>query len=277
MDIDIEKIAGENSKSNFFYSFAFLSANKRYAINKIYAYCQISDEIADSDSPIETKLSNLREWKEELTLGFKNKSHIHLLNETAEVASEFAIPETLLFELLEGMEMDLNNKRYETFADLELYCYKVASVVGLMSAKIFGYSHPETEQYAITLGKALQLTNIIRDVKSDFQMGRIYFPKEDLIKYSLSEENIGTGNMSGNMRDLITEYYDKAISYYNKAETLIHHEDRPNFRVARIMKNIYFCILQEIKKQNFDVFNGNFKLSKFQKIIIALRTIIFDK
>ena len=277
MDIDVNKIAQENSKSNFFYSFAFLPKRKRRAINVIYSFCQVSDEIADTDLPQDVKMRNLVEWRNELSLGFENKSNIPLLNETAQIASEFAIPSSLFFELLEGMEMDLTNKRYKTYTELETYCYKVASVVGLMSSKIFGYKHPETEQYAITLGKALQLTNIIRDIKNDCLMGRIYLPDEDMNKFSVPNEDIKTNNLSSNLTNLIKEYYKKAIDYYSKAETLIHAEDKNNFRVARIMKNIYFAILKKIEKQDFDVFNGKFKLSKFEKIKIALGTFIFNK
>ena len=277
MDIDVNKIAQENSKSNFFYSFAFLPKKKRRAINVIYSFCQVSDEIADTDLPQDVKMRNLVEWRNELSLGFENKSNIPLLNETAQIASEFAIPSSLFFELLEGMEMDLTNKRYKTYTELETYCYKVASVVGLMSSKIFGYKHPETEQYAITLGKALQLTNIIRDIKNDCLMGRIYLPDEDMNKFSVPNEDIKTNNLSSNLTNLIKEYYKKAIDYYSKAETLIHAEDKNNFRVARIMKNIYFAILKKIEKQDFDVFNGKFKLSKFEKIKIALGTFIFNK
>ncbi len=277
MDIDLDKISKENSKSNFFYSFAFLPKRKQYAINTVYAYCQISDEIADTDLPIEVKKSNMDEWKRELSLSFETKSNFKLLNETASVAAEFSIPRSLFFELLEGMDMDLNNRRYDTFADLEKYCYKVASVVGLMTSKIFGYKHHETEQYAITLGKALQLTNILRDVKNDSIMGRIYLPKDDMERYSVTDSDIKDERLTDNLIQLLGHYYDKALNYYRTAEAIINPEDRRNFRVARIMKNIYFAILQKIEAQNFDVFKGNFKLSKFEKIKIALKTFIFDR
>jgi phytoene synthase len=153
----------------------------------------------------------------------------------------------------------------------------VASVVGLMSSKIFGYTHKETEQYAITLGKALQLTNILRDVKNDYQMGRIYIPQEDLDSYGVSIDDIKKEKLSQEFRYLLKHYYDKALNYYNCVEQLIAKEDRKNFYVARIMKNIYFAILKKIEKQNFDVFKGNFKLSKFQKLYIAVKTVFFDR
>ena len=277
MDIDIDKIANENSKSNFYYSFLFLPKRKREAINLLYSFCQVADTIADVSFPVEIKIKSMIEFKNELKLCFEGKSNITLLNKLAVMAKEFSINQSLLFELLEGMDMDLNNKKYKSFAELEIYCYKVASVVGLMSSKIFGYKHKETDQYAITLGKALQLTNILRDVKNDYQMGRIYIPQEDLDSYGISIDDIREENFSKELRSLLKHYYDKTLNYYNSVEQLINKEDSKNFYVARIMKNIYFNILKKIEKQNFDVFKGNFKLSKFQKLYIAFKTFLFDR
>jgi phytoene synthase len=277
MDLDIDKIANENSKSNFYYSFLFLPKRKREAINLLYSFCQVADTIADSNSPIEVKIKTMIEFKKELKLCFEGKSNITLLNKLAIVTKEFSINQSLLFELLEGMDMDLNNKEYKSFLELEIYCYKVASVVGLMSSKIFGYEHKETEQYAITLGKALQLTNILRDIKSDCQMGRIYIPQDDLDSYGISADDIKKEKFSNEFKSLLKHYYNMTLNYYNCVEQLINKEDRKNFYVARIMKNIYFAILRKIEKQNFDVFKGKFKLSKFQKLYIALKTVIFDK
>jgi len=277
MDIDIDKISNENSKSNFYYSFLFLPKRKREAINILYSFCQVSDSIADSSFPIEKKNQSMIEFKKELDLCFEGKSNIALLNKLAVMIKEFSIEPSLLFELLEGMSMDLNNKKYKLFSELETYCYKVASVVGLMSSKIFGYKHKETEEYAITLGKALQLTNILRDIKSDYEMGRVYLPQEDLDSYGVSVDDIKKEKLSNELRSLLKHYYDKALNYYNSVEQLINEEDRKNFYVARIMKNIYFAILQKIEKQDFDVFKGNFKLSKFQKLYIALKTTLLDR
>ena len=277
MDLDIDKIAEENSKSNFYYSFLFLPKRKREAINLLYSFCQVADTIADVSLPVEVKIKSMIEFKNELKLCFDGKSNIMLLNKLAVVIKEFSINQSLLFELLEGMDMDLNNKKYKSFSELEIYCYKVASVVGLMSSKIFGYKHKETEQYAITLGKALQLTNILRDVKNDYQMGRIYIPQEDLDSYGISIDDIKKEKFSDELRSLLKHYYDKALNYYNCVEQLINKEDRKNFYVARIMKNIYFAILKKIEKQNFDVFKGNFRLSKFQKLYIAFKTFLFDR
>ena len=277
MDLNIDKIANENSKSNFYYSFLFLLKPKREAINLLYSFCQVADTIADSPLPIEVKIKSMIEFKKELNLSFEGKSNITLLNKLAIMTKEFSINQSLLFELLEGMDMDLNNKTYKSFSELEIYCYKVASVVGLMSAKIFGYKHKETEEYAITLGKALQLTNILRDVKSDCQMGRIYIPQEDLDSYGISIDDIRTEKCSNELKSLLKCYYDKALNYYNCVEQLIHQEDRRNFYAARMMKNIYFAILKKIEKQDFDIFKGSFKLSKFQKLYITLKTIFFDR
>ena len=274
MDININKIYKENYKSNFYYSFAFLPKNKRTAINKFYSFCQISDEIADCDLEQDIKKKNLQEWKNELKLAFESKSNIFILNEIKDIAEQFSIPKSLFFELLEGMEMDLNNKIYNTFEDLERYCYKVASVVGLIIIKIVGYKNKTAEDYAINLGKALQLTNILRDVKNDYKMGRIYFPLDDLHSFNVKKEFFKDEILTKELFNLLQSYYYKAISYYNAADSLLDKEDKRRFLVPIIMRNIYYSILVKIKDNNFDVFNYNYKLSKFQKIYIILKTII---
>ncbi|HEY9187583.1 MAG TPA: squalene/phytoene synthase family protein [Ignavibacteria bacterium] len=274
MDININKIYKENYKSNFYYSFAFLPKNKRTAINKFYSFCQISDEIADCDLEQDIKKKNLQEWKNELKLAFESKSNIFILNEIKDIAEQFSIPKSLFFELLEGMEMDLNNKTYNTFKDLECYCYKVASVVGLIIIKIVGYKNKTAEDYAINLGKALQLTNILRDVKNDYKMGRIYFPLDDLHNFNVKKEFFKDEILTKELFNLFQSYYYKAISYYNAADSLLDKEDKRRFLVPTIMRNIYYSILVKIKDNNFDVFNYNYKLSKFQKIYIILKTII---
>jgi len=274
MDININKIYKENYKSNFYYSFAFLPKNKRTAINKFYSFCQISDEIADCDLEQDIKKKNLQEWKNELKLAFESKSNIFILNEIKDISEQFSIPKSLFFELLEGMEMDLNNKIYNTFEDLERYCYKVASVVGLIIIKIVGYKNKTAEDYAINLGKALQLTNILRDVKNDYKMGRIYFPLDDLHSFNVKKEFFKDEILTKELFNLLQSYYYKAISYYNAADSLLDKEDKRRFLVPTIMRNIYYSILVKIKDNNFDVFNYNYKLSKFQKIYIILKTII---
>ena len=274
MDININKIYKENYKSNFYYSFAFLPKNKRTAINKFYSFCQISDEIADCDLELDIKKKNLQEWKNELKLAFESKSNIFILNEIKDIAEQFSIPKSLFFELLEGMEMDLNNKTYNTYQDLECYCYKVASVVGLIIIKIVGYRNKKAEDYAINLGKALQLTNILRDVKNDYKMGRIYFPLDDLHSFNVKKEFFKDEILTKELFNLLQSYYYKAISYYNAADSLLDKEDKRRFLVPIIMRNIYYSILVKIKDNNFDVFNYNYKLSKFQKIYIILKTII---
>ena len=274
MDININKIYKENYKSNFYYSFAFLPKNKRTAINKFYSFCQISDEIADCDLEQDIKKKNLQEWKNELKLAFESKSNIFILNEIKDIAEQFSIPKSLFFELLEGMEMDLNNKTYNTYQDLECYCYKVASVVGLIIIKIVGYKNKTAEDYAINLGKALQLTNILRDVKNDYKMGRIYFPLDDLHSFNVKKEFFKDEILTKELFNLLQSYYYKAISYYNAADSLLDKEDKRRFLVPIIMRNIYYSILVKIKDNNFDVFNYNYKLSKFQKIYIILKTII---
>ena len=176
-------IITRNSKTNFYYSFSLLPKHQRSAINTVYAFCRCTDDIVDEGEDREAKSAMLKRWAHELELGLRNESRFPLLNQLNAIAQKFHIPVTHFFDLIDGMQMDLDKQRYETFDELFEYCYKVASTVGLMCSEIFGYKNERTKQYAINLGIALQLTNILRDVRHDAEKGRIYLPLEDLRRF----------------------------------------------------------------------------------------------
>ena len=173
-DIDSSKEITRKSKTNFLYSFSLLSKEKNDAIKTVYAFCRKTDDIVDDTvSGPEEKRANLEKWKSELEAALKGSSNVPLLDELHMVIKRFDIPHTPFFDLIRGMKMDLDKNRYETFDELYEYCYCAAGTVGLMCIEIFGYSNQKTKEFAVELGVALQLTNILRDVKKDSDSGRI--------------------------------------------------------------------------------------------------------
>lgn len=176
------KQIARDSKSSFYYAFSLLSPEKRDAMNTVYAFCRKTDDIVDEcGDPDDLKYEKLKRWRIEFEKAVYNKSDYALLNKLTNIIQQFNIPLEPFFELIIGMEMDLQKKRYLSFEDLKRYCYHVASTVGLMCIEIFGYKNKSTKDYAVNLGVAMQLTNILRDVGKDAENGRIYLPQNDLI------------------------------------------------------------------------------------------------
>jgi 15-cis-phytoene synthase len=272
MALSIENIEIRNSKSNFYYSFLFLPPEKREAINTVYSFCDISDNIVDSGDSYENRKNMLYEWRDELKKCRDGKSKFDIQNKTGNVIDKFSIPFEYFFYLLDGMEMDLNNTTYNTFDDLYKYCYNVASAVGLISGKIFGYQNKIMEEYAVDLGIALQLTNIIRDVKEDARMGRLYLPMDEMEKFNVNPDDIFSNKYSDELLNLLIFQYERAMHYYEESDRKLHPNDKNNFIAARIMRNIYFAVLKKIRRKGFKIFEGKTRINKMQKIMIALKT-----
>src|ERR1039458_579523 len=188
---DLSKEIAKKSKSSFYYAFNLLPNEKRDAMNTVYAFCRETDDIVDEGNETEEiKYEKLRKWRIELEKAVAGHSDYILLNKLGKTISQFNIPLEHFFELLKGMEMDLQYKRYLSFDDLITYCYRVASTVGLMCIEIFGYKHKSAKDFAVNLGIALQLTNILRDIKKDSIKGRIYLPQEDLKTFGYAESDL---------------------------------------------------------------------------------------
>jgi phytoene synthase len=169
--------------------------------------------------------------------------------------------------------MDLDTKRYETFAQLELYCYRVASVVGLLSIEIFGYKNPATRDYAICLGKALQLTNILRDVKTDAERGRIYLPQEELKKFKVGESEILNFKYSCNFHALAASVAGRAKTFYQLARKMLPPEDRSSMVAAELMGAVYWQLLQKVEREKFDVFGAQpIRLSRPRKLALIFQS-----
>ena len=265
------KQISKGSNSSFYYAFNLLSTEKRDAMNTVYAFCRRTDDIVDEgNDPHEVRYENLHKWRVELEKALHGTSHYPLLNKLSSTIKKFNIPVQPFFELLKGMEMDLQRNRYLTFDDLQLYCYRVASTVGLMCIEIFGYKHESTKDFAVNLGIALQLTNILRDIKKDAEAGRIYLPKEDLKRFNYSEKDLLNLTYNENFKMMMRYEVNRAKFYFNKATECLNLDDKGKMFAARAMQHIYRRILDKIVDADYDVYSNDVKASKLEKIWISL-------
>jgi phytoene synthase len=268
---DIAKQIAKESKSSFYYAFSLLPEQKRDALNTVYAFCRQTDDIIDEGNESEElKYEKLRKWRVELEKSQKGESEYYLLNKLSKIISQFNIPLEPFFELIKGMEMDLQMKRYPNIDDLMLYCYRVASTVGLMCIEIFGYRNKSARDFAINLGYALQLTNIIRDVNIDAQKNRIYLPQDDLKKFSYTDKDIYGKVYNENFVNLMRYEALRAREYFEQANKHLDFEDKPAMFAARAMQHIYSRLLEKIEEKNYNVYAEKIKVSKVEKVGISL-------
>jgi len=265
----------KKSASNLALAFILLPREKRDAMSALYAFCRAVDDVADEDSiPTEKRREQLSAWRDDIQRACNDQSPKFTLNqEFAPVVRQFKLPFALFDELVKGCEMDLETLRYENFEELELYCYRVASVVGLLSIEIFGYQNPAAHDYAVHLGKALQLTNILRDVKNDAARGRIYLPRTELQKFNLREQDILDGRFSENYCALAASVAGRAKSYYALAQATLPAEDRQAMVAAELMGSVYWRLLQKLERGKFNVFGPQpLKLSKPYKLALIFQS-----
>ncbi|HRE10276.1 MAG TPA: squalene/phytoene synthase family protein [Ignavibacteria bacterium] len=257
----------QSSKTNFLYSFSLLPKDKYEAINTVYAFCRQTDDIVDNEmDSTELKFRKIREWKNEFEKALKGTSSYALLNQVTKIIRNFNIPVEPFFELIKGMEADLQVSRYKDFNTLYQYCFRAAATVGLMCIEIFGYKTQSAKEYAVNLGIALQLTNILRDVKFDALNGRIYLPEEDMKKFGYTEDDLMNFRYNESFVELMKYECKRARDYFEKANNAFAKEDRKQLFPARIMQKIYFNILQKIEKMNYNVFSKKAKVSKLKKL-----------
>ncbi len=269
---DYDRCAGitRRSASNFYYAFMLLPAARRRALYAVYAFCRFIDNIAD-DEPIGEPAAMLARWRHELDAVYAGAPSHPISRALADSATRFSIPRRCFDEVIAGVEMDLTRRRYDTFAELRLYCYRVASAVGLMCIDIFGYRNPRTEVYAENLGIAFQLTNILRDVREDAARGRIYLPLEDLTRFGVAEEQILNGVYTPQFRALMEFEARRASSFYAAAEQSLPAEDRGTLLTAEAMRLIYGDILRRIVRSDYRVFDHRCRLSAPRKLFLVGR------
>lgn len=241
----------------------------------LYAFCREVDDVADDESvPADQRRVALAKWREDIRRACDGVTPEFTTNrEFQPVIARYHLPFEYFDELIRGVEMDLDIKRYENFAELEQYCYRVASVVGLLSIEIFGYSNAACRDYAVYLGKALQLTNILRDVKTDAERGRIYLPLNELARFKVTEQEILRGEYSDRYEALARSVSQQARKYYQLARQTLPSEDRRSMTAAESMGSVYWKLLQKIERQKFNVFGPETtRLNKAQKLAVILQT-----
>jgi phytoene synthase len=263
------------SGSSFYYSFLFLPLTRRRAIMALYAFCREVDDVVDECHDLALASTKLAWWRQEIERTASGQPQ-HPVGQALQAAGrEFNLPAEQLLEIVDGMEMDLQQSRYLDFKGLSLYCYRVASVVGLLAAEIFGQQDRRTQKYAHDLGLAFQLTNIIRDIGEDARRGRIYIPMDELRQFNVPAADILNGRYSDNFTALMQFQYDRAQQYYDQALSQLPASDRKSQRPGLIMAAIYRTLLGEIRAAHFQVLHQRIALTPVRKLWLASKTWIF--
>jgi phytoene synthase len=260
------------SGSSFYYSFLFLPGHRRRAITALYAFCREVDDVVDECQDAQIAATKLAWWRQELAKLYSGHPEHPVTCALLPVLGQFNLPQEQLLEIIDGMEMDLQQTRYLDFKALSLYCYRVASVVGLLAAEIFGYQERSTQKYAHDLGMAFQLTNIIRDVGEDARRGRVYLPIDELQRFSVPVADILNARHSDNFKRLIEFQIERAEHYYAQAMGQLSAIDRKAQRPGLVMAAIYRTLLDEIKRDGCLVLSQRTSLTPIRKLWIAWRT-----
>jgi len=257
------------SGSSFYYSFMFLPPERRQAITALYAFCREVDDVVDECRDPSIAQSKLEWWRHEVELISAGKPQHPVSQALQDVSTRFTLPQEQLLEIIDGMEMDLQQTRYLDFKGLQLYCYRVASVVGLLSAEIFGYTDRQTLKYAHDLGLAFQLTNIIRDVGEDARRGRIYLPIDELQRFDVPAKDILEARHSDRFLALMQFQAERAEKYYDQAFSQLPDCDRKTQRPGLVMAAIYRTLLKEIRQDGFQVLDRRTSLTPLRKVWLA--------
>lgn len=272
-----ESVTKFHAKS-FYFAAKFLPKHKQKAVYPIYAFCRhVDDEIDEiGDGDEAEAIKSVEKWKANLNFIYENdfKEQLTTNNEQTQVfiawkdlLTNYKIPQNLPLELVQGVLMDTTIKRYETFEELYVYCYRVASTVGLMSSEILGYADKNALEYAEAMGIGMQLTNILRDVKEDAEIGRIYLPQEDLRNFGVTEEQIFEGKFDENFRQMMKFQVKRARDYYEKGEKGIPMLEKDSRFTVLLASRIYGRILDKIEKLDYNVFSARAHTNKIQKLL----------
>ena len=260
------------SGSSFYYSFLFLPPEKRRAITALYAFCREVDDVVDECTDPDIARVKLQWWRNELGELFRGTPQHPVTRALNPAIASFELPESRFHEIIDGMEMDLVRNRYANFDELKLYCHRVAGVVGLLAAEIFGRTEAGTLDYAENLGTAFQLTNIIRDVGEDARRNRIYIPADELARFAVDTNGLLQGRADDAFRELIRFQIDRARDYYTRAFEALPAADRKSQRPGLVMAGIYQALLNDIATRNIDVLNTRASMTPIRKLWIAWRT-----
>lgn len=265
------------SGSNFTASFFFLPEEQRRGILTLYALARLVDDAVDEAADPATALAQIKSWREFLAACYSPNGHSSshpLFPELRETIQRFEIPTGYFEDLFRGVEMDLEKKRYESFEELKVYCYHVAGTIGLLCNQVFGRRDSAGRDFAVALGTAFQLTNILRDIGSDARRGRIYLPLEDLRGFYCTEHAILTGQRERGFDDLVHFEAKRAWGLFREAEGILSAKERRNLIAAKMMSSVYQKLLKKLERENFPVFEKKVSLSKLEKGLVLLKAFL---
>ncbi|MGE9270550.1 MAG: phytoene/squalene synthase family protein [Verrucomicrobiales bacterium] len=262
------------AKSNLAFALHILPKDRREDAVIFYAYCRVIDDLADDlDDPMSERERALTEWKRGLVEGFEDPDPLQ--QDVVGLRERLEIPTELLVAVIDGCMMDLQPHRYETWEDLSKYTWKVAGAVGLVSLRIFGAKDPVSEEYAVALGHALQITNILRDVGEDLDNGgRIYLPIAEFEEFDYSEQDLVDRVFDERFVDMMSFQADRAEGYFQRAKELLPKVDKSAMTAAEVMREIYHTLLKKMRGDGFRVFEKRYRLSKARKMAIFSKRLI---
>ena len=264
------------SKSNLALAFISLGRERRQDITTFYAFCRVIDDIADSPQlSVAEKAQALSAWRTWLIKPGSGEDS--LAAEMRALIAKYHLTPPMLEEIVAGVEMDLSISRYATFDELRVYCFRVASAVGLVSIEIFGYRNPRCKEYAVELGLALQTTNIIRDVGKDMRQGRIYLPQDELARFAYAEDELLRAQHNDRFIALMRFQAERSRAFYRKAAALLPPEDRRSMVAAEIMSAVYRSLLGKIERDRFRVFDKEYRLNRLQKSALVVRQLLVGR
>jgi phytoene synthase len=258
---------------NFYHAFRVLPAHQRRAMCALYAFLRISDDLSDAPGPVAEKRERLASWRNMLDRSLAGEPVHEISPALVDLIRTFGVPRRYLDEAIDGVSMDLDAVRYETFAELQRYCYHVASVVGLSCIHIWGFTGEEAKGYAEQAGIAFQLTNILRDLREDAERGRIYLPREDLVRFGYSEEQLSHGERDERFRALMQFQVARARQFYDASRPLANHLSAAGRAVFLIMARTYRGILDAIEQRDYDVFSARVRISSWRKLALVLQVL----
>lgn len=258
--------------TSFYYSFLALPADKRDAIIAVWDFCRAVDDAVDEPGDLDPAVA-VSQWRQEVARMYEGREpETRQGTQLAPYIARFSLPRSGFEDLIDGVAMDLERSRYETFEELRQYCLHVASAVGLICVEIFGYRDLRTRDYAIDLGIALQLTNIVRDIVPDLERGRLYLPIEDMRRFGCTEDDLRAGAVTENIQQLLAFQVSRARRFYEKAEAVLPRSDERRLVAARIMGAIYSELLTSIERAGYDVFQRRIRIHRARQAVIAAVT-----
>ena len=257
---------------NFYYAFLTLPAAKRRAIYAAYAFCRHCDDSVDEETSTEAKLKALSDLQANLDSTYSGSASSPVYVALADVARNYDIPQEYFQEIILGVESDLVKDRFQNFDELKEYCYRVASVVGLICLQIFGYEDDRAKEYAVDLGLAMQLTNIIRDVREDLDMGRVYLPQDEMARFGYSEDDLRNGVRNEAFLELMRFQSQRAREYFDRGFKLLPYLSRRSRACPAVLGALYSKVLDRIEASDYDVLESRVSLSKAEKIGITAKT-----